>query len=173
MNCPIRALIAAIAISSSPAAANPQLALIEGARANMEVLDTRRVRGSAFDYDHAVTIALPASYHAQPDATYPVVWVLDDALMTRTVVGLVDILVGGNKMPEVIVIGVGSPSEEGLQGVGRRMVEFSPEGKGFTGPGLARETFERIVPLPEYPHRADAFLARAIGSSWPQKPARD
>ena len=158
---PFAAILVALtllSIAASPARANPQLALIPGARANMEVLDTRRVRGKAFTYDHAVTIALPASYRVQPDKSYPVLWVLDDPLLTRTAIGLVDLLVGGNSIPEMIVIGVGSPAEEGLAGVGKRVVEFSPGSGGFGAPGLGGEIFAEIAPMPDYPHRADAFL---------------
>ena len=151
-----------------PAAANPQLATVKGARANMEVLETQRVRGSAFSYDHAVTVALPASYRAQPERSYPVLWVLDDPLMTRMAVSSVDLLVLGNMMPEVIVIGVGSPAEDGLAGVGRRIVEFSPPGKGFAAPGLAAERMAQVAPFPEYPHRADDFLAFLIDELRPQ-----
>jgi len=147
------------ALISAPLAANPQLALIPGARANMEVLETRRVRSQAFDYEHAVTIALPASYRAQPERRYPVLWVLDDPLMTRNAVATVDLLVSGNMIPEMIVIGVGSPSEEGLAGVGRRIVEFSPPGEGFAAPGLNKQAMRSVAPFPPYPHRAPEFLA--------------
>lgn len=141
------------------AGANPQLALTPGARANMDVLETRRVRSERFDYDHAVTIALPATYYAHPDRSYPVLWVLDDPLMTRNAIATVDLLVSGNMIPELIVIGVGSPSEEGLAGVGKRIIEFSPPGEGFAGPGLKSQAFRSVAPLPEYPHRADEFLS--------------
>lgn len=144
---------------SAPAlAGNPQLANVEGARANMQVLETRRVRVEGFDYDHAVTIALPASYGVQPDRRYPVLWVLDDALMTRMVTGLVDVLVSGNKVPEMIVIGIGSPAEDGLPGVGRRVIDYSPAGEGFFPAGPAAD----IAPMPAFPHRADDFLAFLI-----------
>jgi predicted alpha/beta superfamily hydrolase len=152
--------LAAFAMSMSflDAAANPQLALTPGARANMEVLETRHLQSTAFDYAHAVTIALPATYRVLPEQRYPVLWVLDDPLMTRTAISTVDMLVAGNMIPEMIVIGVGSPSEEGLAGIGRRIVEFSPPGQGFAGPGLKRMAFRSVAPLPEYPHRAEDFL---------------
>lgn len=152
-------LIAFGLLSAGVAHANPQLAAIPGARANMELLETRAVQSERFDYTHAVTIALPASYRVQPERAYPVLWVLDDPLMTRSAVATVDLLVAGNRIPEMIVIGVGSPSEDGLQGVGRRIVEFSPPGKGFAAPGLNREAFRSVAPFPEYPHRAADFLA--------------
>lgn len=155
-----------------PAHANPQLATIPGARANMEVLETERIQSSGFSYEHAVTIALPASYQVQPDRTYPVLWVLDDPLMTRMAISTVDLLVSGNMMPEVIVIGVGSPSEDGLPGVGRRILEFSPPGKGFGAPGLYSEELAKVAPFPEYPHLADTFLAFLIDELRPQMAGR-
>ncbi|MFB0613214.1 alpha/beta hydrolase [Aurantiacibacter poecillastricola] len=144
-----------LACSVPALAGNPQLAAIEGARANMQVLETRHIRAEGFDYDHAVTIALPASYHVQPGRSYPVLWVLDDALMTRMAVGLVDVLVGGNKVPEMIVVGVGSPAEDGLPGVGRRIMDYSPGGEQFFPEGPAND----IAPISGYPQRADDFLA--------------
>ena len=169
----ISAITALFALAiASPSLANPQLAYIPRARANMEVLPTERVRGSAFEYDHAVTIALPASYGVQPDKAYPVIWVLDDPLMTRTVVATVDLLVGGNMMPESIVIGVGSPAEEGLAGVGKRIVEFSPPGEGFAAPGLNAEAMASVAPFPPYPHRADDFLSFLVDELRPQLAAR-
>ena len=157
---------------AAPAMANSQLATIPGARANMEMLPTERVRSSAFEYDHAITIALPASYRVQPDKSYDVIWVLDDPLMTRSVVATVDLLVSGNMMPEVFVIGVGSPSEEGLAGVGKRILEFSPPGEGFAPPGLNAEVMATVAPFPPYPHRADEFLAFLVDELRPQLGSR-
>lgn len=162
------ALAALFMSASSHAYANPQLALVPGARANMEVLETRRVQSEAFDYEHAVTIALPATYRVQPERRYPVLWVLDDPLMTRSAIATVDLLVSGNMIPEIIVIGVGSPSEEGLRGVGRRIVEFSPPGEGFAAPGLNREAVQSVAPFPPYPHRAPDFLAFLVDELRPQ-----
>ena len=72
-------IVALLSIGSiaTSALANPQIATIPGARANMNVLPPRSFRAEAFSYEHQVTIALPASYAAQPDRTYPVLWVLD------------------------------------------------------------------------------------------------
>ena len=119
----ILALLNIVGISAS-ALANPQIATIPGARVNMNVLPPRSVPSDAFSYAHQVTVALPASYAAQPERAYPVLWVLDAPLIMRSVVGLLDVLVLGNLAPEMIVIGVGSPPEEGLAGVGRRVMVF-------------------------------------------------
>lgn len=168
--CSVVAL--ALAVPSAPAAANPQLASIPGARANMELLPPVAFRSARFDYAHELTIALPASYQAQGARKYPVLWVLDGPLMTRAVVGILDTLVIGNHAPEMIVIGVGSPATEGLAGVGRRIVEYSPPGKGYAPAGLAGEAWARAAPIPDFPHRADDFLALLVDELRPQLAAK-
>jgi predicted alpha/beta superfamily hydrolase len=153
---------------STSAWANPQLATIPGARANMDVLPPRDFQSAAFNYAHQVTVALPASYAAQPERTYPVLWVLDSPLMMRTVVGMLDVLVLGNLAPEMIVVGVGSPPEEGLAGVGRRVMDFSPPGQGYAPPGLAGERWSALAPIPDFPHQADAFLSLLVDEIRPK-----
>ncbi len=155
-------------IGVGTAAANPQTAAIPGARANMDVLAPHSVRSGAFSYEHQLTVALPASYAAQPQRSYPVLWVLDSPLIMRTVVGLLDVMVLGNLAPEMIVVGVGSPPEQGLAAVGRRVMDFSPPGKGYAPPGLAGERWTALAPLPEFPHQADAFLALLVDEIRPR-----
>lgn len=158
--CRRRYLVAALAgvATSSAAWANPQLAAIPGARANMEVLAPRSFKSPAFPYEHQITVALPASYAAQPTRTYPVLWVLDAPLIMRSVIGLLDVLVLGNLAPEMIVIGIGSAAEDGLAAVGRRVIDFSPPGKGYAPGGVAGERWVALAPLPDFPHKADDFL---------------
>jgi predicted alpha/beta superfamily hydrolase len=105
-----------------------------------------------------VTVALPASYSVQPAKKFPVLWVPDAPLVMRTIVGLLDVLVLGNLAPEMIVVGVGSPAEEGLAGIGRRVMDFSPPGEGYAPPGLPGERWSALAPLPEFPHKAKDFL---------------
>lgn len=152
----------------SLALANPQLAYIQGARANMKMLEPIRVRGETFSYDHEVTVVLPASYEAAPERTYPVLWVLDSPLMLRTVVGILDTLVIGNLAPELIVVGIGSRSEEGLAGVGRRIMDFSPPGPDYFPPEPAGSAWRALAPLPEFPHKADDFLVFLVDDLRPQ-----
>lgn len=154
--------LACIGMACAPALANPQLATVPGARANMEVLPPRTFQSDALPYAHEVTLALPASYGAQPERTYPVLWVPDAPLVIRAVVGLLDVLVMGNLSPEMIVVGIGSPPEQGLAGIGRRVIDFSPPGKGYAPPGLVGERWSALAPLPEFPHHAEAFLSLLV-----------
>ena len=150
------------------AAANPQLAYIEGARANMTAEEPFMAQGTDLPFDHEVTVYLPASYGTDTGRSYPVLWVLDAPLMLRMVVGIQDTLVIGNMAPEMIIIGVGSPSEDGLAGVGRRVIDFSPPGPDYFPRGLRGERWEELAPLPEFPHLADTFLAFLVDELRPQ-----
>lgn len=155
---------------ATPAVAlgDPQLATVEGARANMRMLEPMAVRGAGFPYEHEVTVVLPASYDAAADRTYPVLWVLDSPLMLRSVVGILDTLVIGNLSPEMIVVGVGSRSEDGLAGVGRRVMDFSPPGPDYFPPEPAGAAWQALAPLPEFPHKADDFIAFLVDELRPQ-----
>jgi predicted alpha/beta superfamily hydrolase len=166
------AVLCAASFASTLAMANPQLASVPGARANMKLTAPLMMRGSKFSYDHEVSVALPASYDAAADTKYPVLWVLDAPLMMRTVVGILDTLVIGNHAPEMIVVGVGSRSEDGLAGVGRRVMDFSPPGPDYFPPGEAGTAWRELAPLPEFPHRADDFLAFLVDEVRPQIAAK-
>lgn len=161
-------LAPSVLLAPTLAHADPQLAMIPGARANMRMLEPMAVRGSQFSYDHEVTVVLPASYDAAADRSYPVLWVLDSPLMLRSVVGVLDTLVVGNLAPEMIVIGVGSRSEEGLAGIGRRVMDFSPPGPDYFPPEPAGAAWQALAPLPEFPHKADDFLAFLVDELRPQ-----
>ncbi len=156
----VRSFLAILLIVSysTSVVADPQIASVPGARVNMDVLSPQSVQSKAFSYEHQVTVALPATYAAQPQRAYPVLWVLDSPLIMRSVVGLLDVLVLGNLAPEMIVVGIGSPAEQGLAGVGRRVIDFSPPGKGYAPPGLPGERWSALAPIPDFPHKAGAFL---------------
>ncbi|MEM9840124.1 MAG: alpha/beta hydrolase-fold protein [Pseudomonadota bacterium] len=152
------AMLAAAVSGFQTAQANPQLAFIPGARVNMAMEEPFSIKGARIPYEHEVTVYLPASYEAQPERAYPVLWVLDAPLLLRAVVGVQDILVTGNFAPEMIIVGIGSRSEEGLAGVGRRVMDFSPPGPDYFPQGLRGDRWKEVAPLPKFPHRADSFL---------------
>ncbi|MEM9054499.1 MAG: alpha/beta hydrolase-fold protein [Pseudomonadota bacterium] len=141
------------------ATANPQLATVEGARVNMDFQAPFIMSGADIPYEHEITVVLPASYHVSPDKTYPVLWVLDAPLMLRSVIGIQDTLVIGNMAPEMIIVGIGSKSEEGFAGVGRRVMDFSPAGPDYFPRGRRGDAWKELAPLPEFPHLADQFLS--------------
>lgn len=110
---------------------------VEGAHYAMQQLPPMRFRAEGYDYDHEVLVALPATYDALPDKRYPVLWAMDGALLFDMTVGLAGFYAAGNRVPELIVVGVGHPSEEGLAGLAKRTVDLFPPGSSLSEPGPA------------------------------------
>jgi uncharacterized protein len=112
----------------------PQSPIIAGLE-TVKIEPVRRLRSRSFDWDHEIRIALPASY-ATTKQTYPVLWITDGAAYFEQAVKAVNYDLRRH-LPEMIVVAVGAPLEEGKSGFGyRRGYEFSPgEAPGFTGFG--------------------------------------
>ncbi len=96
-------------------------------------------RAEGYDYDHEVLIALPPSYHASPERSYPVLWSMDGAMAFAMTAGIVNLYTLGTRIPEIIVVGVGHPSEEGMAGLGKRTFDLFPPGSVVADEGVAGE----------------------------------
>jgi predicted alpha/beta superfamily hydrolase len=118
------------------------------------------MRTAAFDWDYEVQVALPASYGTIPEQRYPVLWLTDGPFLLHLAVGLMNTLVVSGLVPEMIVAGVGCPSEAGVMEFGRRRaIDFAPPGKSmyFDGPGAG---YFRKLGMPEGgAQQADDLLA--------------
>jgi len=105
------------------------------------------VRGTKFDWDHEIQVALPAHYGVTPERRYPVLWLTDGPMLFHLAVGLLDTFVPGGLAPEMIVVGVGSPSEAGLAEFSRRRaIEFCPSGASMLHDGPGAVWAESIGP---------------------------
>lgn len=131
-----------------------------GARCTMSIESAVTMRTAAFAWDYEVQVALPASYGVMPGKRYPVLWLTDGPLLLHLAVGLMNTLVVGGLAPEMIVVGVGCPSEAGVTEFGRRRaIDFAPPGKSmyFDGPGA---DYFRKLGMPESgEQKADHLLA--------------
>lgn len=142
-----------------------------GARCTMSIEPAVMIRSPAFDWDHEVQVALPASYGAMPDKWYPVLWLTDGSLLLHLTVGLLNTLVIGGLAPEMIVVSVGCPSEAGAAEFGRRrQTDFAPPGRNilFDGPG---GDYLRKLGVPEKDgprQQADDFLAFLVDDLRPK-----
>ena len=103
------------------------------------------VRAKGYDYDHEVLISLPASYHTSPGKSYPVLWSMDGALNFAMTAGVVNVYVAGMRLPEMIVVGVGHPSEDGRAGFARRSIDFFPRGSIIGDPGPAEDYMKNTL----------------------------
>lgn len=130
-----------------------------GSRYTMSVEPPLAIRTAAFDWDYDVQVALPASYGVT-QKSYPVLWVTDGALMFPLAVGLLNTLVLGGHAPELIIVGVGCSSKEGIREYARRRtIDMAPPGKTmlFDGPGA---DYMRKHKEPDGgPQKGDALLA--------------
>lgn len=130
-----------------------------GARYTMSIEPARTMRTKAFHWEHEIAVALPASYHVTPERQYPVLWVTDGEWMFQLTVGLLNVLVMGGLAPEMIVVGVGCPSSEGVaEWSRRRRIEFYPPGKTPYWQGPGGDYVASVMDL-EGPRQADDFLA--------------
>jgi len=141
-----------------------------GARYTMSIEPPISMRGKGFDYDHQIQVALPATYKAQPEKKYPVLWLTDGPGMIHLTVGLLDMLVMGNMAPEMIVVAVGSPSELGMMGFqGRRSMDFAPPGKQYFFDGLGGDYFKKLAgDMSNVPQKADEFLSFLVDQARPE-----
>ena len=87
-----------VADRSQPAASAME-ATIPGSQVSM-------LPSSASDRVYRVFVALPLSYSAEPDATYPVVYVVDGSVFFNLVTTTARWLHLAGDMPEVIVVGI-------------------------------------------------------------------
>lgn len=135
-----------------------------GARCTMAIEPPQSVRTAAFDWDYEVQVALPASYSVRPDKHYPVLWVTDGPFLLHLTVGLLNTLVIGGLAPEMIVIGIGCPSEAGAAEFGRRRaIDFAPPGPTILFDGPGGDYFRKMgVPDSGQQQKADDLLALLV-----------
>jgi predicted alpha/beta superfamily hydrolase len=130
-----------------------------GARYTMSIEPAIAMRTAAFDWDYEVQVALPASYGVTPGKRYPVLWLTDGPLMFYLAVGLVNALVMGGLAPELIIVGIGCASEEGLAEYGRRrIIDLTPPGKSMFYDGPGGDFMRKMGAALDSPQQADDLL---------------
>jgi predicted alpha/beta superfamily hydrolase len=94
----------------------------------------RRMRGEDSQWDYEIHIALPPSYE-QGDRTYPVLWVTDGHVYFDAAAEIASSR-EGKALPEMIVVGIGTPPDEMREAQMRRAYDFSSHPvMGFEGFG--------------------------------------
>ncbi|MYA40692.1 MAG: hypothetical protein F4Z31_02900, partial [Gemmatimonadetes bacterium] len=101
-------------------------------------------RADGYDYDHEVLVALPPSYHVAPERSYPVVWSMDGAMTFSLTAGVANLYTVGQRIPEIIVVGVGHRSEGGRLGMANRTFDLFPPDSVWSDPGLGDEYMKRM-----------------------------
>ena len=136
------------------------------ARYMMSIEDPMTMKSKDFDWDHQILVALPATYEALPEKSYPVLWLTDGPTSFNLTIGLMGLLTMGNLAPEMIIVAVGTPSELGmLEFLRRRSTDFAPPGDDIFYDGAAGEFLEKSTRVGGYaspPQKADKFLGFLI-----------
>ncbi len=142
----------------------------------MSLAEKLDMRAEGFDYDHRILVSVPASYAANPDKHYPVLWVSDGAMFYDLVVGTVSFYAMGERIPELIVVGVGHPREEGMAGVGKRTADFFVPDSGLTGDEVATNYMKKLFGADPgdifAATKGDAFLAFLVDTVRPALQAK-
>ena len=124
-------------------------------------------RAEGYDYHHEVLVALPPSYHVSPDRSYPVLWSMDGAMAFAMTAGIVNLYTLGARIPEIIVVGVGHRSEEGMAGLGKRTFDLFPPGTVVSEEGPAADYMKEELGLDfatmEPLLKGDRFLDFLVG----------
>ena len=106
-----------------------------------------RVRGRGFKWDHEIQVALPATYTTEKKA-YPTLWVTDGLINFSLAVETLEQWT--TDLPEMIIVGVGTPADAYPEHQERREYEFTPKkeiGGGFGGIGA---DFGRFAEKPKF-----------------------
>jgi predicted alpha/beta superfamily hydrolase len=97
---------------------------------------SRRMRAKDYPWEHEIQIALPPSY-GKTDQRFPVLWVTDGSMLFQLTTALVTAC-APQYLPEMIVVGIGSPPEAMSETQMRRNFDFSPTAAwGYNGFGSA------------------------------------
>ena len=155
---------AAIGRAADGAAPESSVLTLQIPRTNGSIEPRRSITSSKLGWSYEIDIALPESYRRSKDRKYPVLWVTDGPQMFNLAVGITGGLAVGEQAPEVIVVAVGCPVEDGaLDWIRRRNIEFVPPGAEYYWDGPQGDMFKRLLGGRKQPKgQADDFLAFLI-----------
>jgi len=92
-------------------------------------MQSHSIASEVLDETRDYKVYLPASYHAKPDYTYPVLYLIDGDYNFLSISAMVENLAKGNNplIPELIVVGI---SAKGIESYRNNMQPSLPLGKG-------------------------------------------
>jgi predicted alpha/beta superfamily hydrolase len=130
------------------------------------------LRSPATGVTYEVLVATPPSYAASPTRRYPLMVVTDGFRTFFPMVDAVRALASSQVAPEMLVVSVGTPQEDGDDAwVRRRVYEFSPPGWARTDPfgTIVTAACQRVGSAPDRcTGGAPAFLGAIVNEVLPQ-----
>ncbi|MCY4400788.1 MAG: alpha/beta hydrolase-fold protein [Gemmatimonadetes bacterium] len=72
------------------------------------------------------------------------VWSMDGAMAFALTAGVANLYTVGKRIPEIIVVGIGHASRQGMLGFANRTFDLFPPGSVWSDPGLAQDYMEEM-----------------------------
>lgn len=141
--------------------------------------EVRTITAQSNKQEYRISVALPSSYAAHPERSYPTIYLPDAYFYFGMVTELTRVMVLCEEFPETIVVGIGYPMHEPLAEVTKavrrlRHRDLSPpvdpvevwEGEPSGGaPAFLTFIQSELIPLIEREYRADAAARVLAGHS--------
>lgn len=126
------------------------------------------LRSTEADHDYHIYVRLPQGYAAEPQRSYPIVYLLDGDSLFPIIAASHLFLTIDDKMPEAIVVGIAYGSFD--KPINRRHIDFMPSGPGIAANEARIADFHRflereLIPNVERRYRADAAKRILFGQS--------
>lgn len=147
--------------------------------ASLPGTEVRTITAQSNKQEYRISVALPSSYAAHPERSYPTIYLPDAYFYFGMVTELTRVMVLCGEFPETIVVGIGYPMHEPLAEVTKevqrlRIRDLTPvpdpawarDGEpGGGAPAFLTFIQSELIPLIEREYRADAAARVLAGHS--------
>jgi uncharacterized protein len=143
--------------------------------------EVRTIAAHNIKQEYRISLALPSSYTAHPERSYPTIYLIDANFYFGMVTELTRIMSFGEEFPETIVVGIGYPTSELLAEATKEVIclrarDLTPisdpakagdHGRPSGGaPAFLTFIQSELIPLIEREYRADSAARVLAGHSY-------
>ena len=147
--------------------------------ASLPATEVRTIAAHSINQEYRISVAIPSSYAAHPERSYPTIYLVDANVYFGMVTELTRIMIG-DEFPETIVVGIGYPVDEPLAEANKevfrlRARDLTPipdptkaEDDGNPSGGAAAFLMfiqSELIPLIEREYRANSGRRVLVGHS--------
>lgn len=149
--------------------------------ASLPGTEVRTITAHSVKQEYRISVALPSSYTAHPERSYPTIYLVDANFYFGMVTELTRIMTLGEELPETLVVGIGYPMGEPLAEANKEVIrlrarDLTPvpdpakagdDGKPSGGaPAFLAFIQSELIPLIEQEYRADGAARVLVGHSY-------
>ena len=143
--------------------------------------EVRTITADSIKQDYRISVALPPSYTAHPERSYPTIYLTDANFYFGMVTELTRIMSFGEELPETIVVGIGYPTGEPLAEATKEVIRLrardlipvpdpakaGDDSKPSGGPSAFLSFIQSaLIPLIEQEYRANPAARVLMGHSY-------